>query len=83
MSLTTFINFLRESLYAARFIQEFIIWEIDFLKFCDKCIDCVVLNPVQDGPFWGCSLMGGEKDPVTKICDTYPTTMVLAQLYFT
>ena len=38
-----------------------------------------ILNPIQDGHFWGCSRMGGgeQKDPLPKICHTYPTTMKL------
>ena len=37
------------------------------------------LNPIQDGPFRGCSSMGrGKKDPLlSKICHTYPTMMKL------
>ena len=35
-------------------------------------------NPVQDGPFRGCSRMGGNKKaPLHKICQTYPTMMKL------
>ena len=34
------------------------------------------VNPVQDGPFRGCSWMGGgKKAPLPKICHTYPTMM--------
>ena len=32
------------------------------------------VNPIQDGPFWGCSRMGGG---LPKICHTYPTMMKL------
>ena len=37
-------------------------------------------NPVQDGPFWGCSQVdggGGEanRPPLPKICHTNPTMM--------
>ena len=28
-------------------------------------------NPVQDGAFWGCSRMGGNKAPLPKTCHTY------------
>ena len=36
------------------------------------------MNPIQDGHFWGCSWMeGGKKDPLPKICHTYPTVMKL------
>ena len=36
-------------------------------------------NPVQDGPFQGCSRMGGggQKRPQPKICHTYPAHMKL------
>ena len=35
-------------------------------------------NPIPDGLFRGCSRMGGEqKDPLPKICHTYPTMMKL------
>ena len=32
-------------------------------------------NPVKDGPFPGCSRMGGKKASLPKICPTYPTIM--------
>ena len=37
------------------------------------------LNPVQDGPFRGCSRMGGgqKTPPLPKISHTYPTMMKL------
>ena len=36
-------------------------------------------NPIQDGPFWGCSRMGGDKKAsLPKICYTYPTMMKLS-----
>ena len=31
-------------------------------------------NPIQDGPFWGCSR---AKNALSKICHTYPTLMKL------
>ena len=35
-------------------------------------------NPIQDGPFRGCSRMGNVKrPPLHKICHTYPTMMEL------
>ena len=37
----------------------------------------VGLNPIQDGPFWGCSQMGGNRAPLPKICHLYPTIMKL------
>ena len=40
-----------------------------------------LLNPLQDGHFWGCSRMGegGKKHPsLPKICHTYPTMMKLS-----
>ena len=37
----------------------------------------LVLNPIQDGPFRGCSRMGGKKVPHPKICHTYPAIMKL------
>ena len=33
--------------------------------------------PIQDGHFWDCSQMGGKKDPLPKIYQTYPTMMKL------
>ena len=36
------------------------------------------VNPIQDGPFQGCSWMGGrgcKKAPLLKICYTYPAIM--------
>ena len=35
------------------------------------------LNPIQDGPFWGCSRMGGRQKgpPLPKICHSYPAIM--------
>ena len=38
-----------------------------------------MFNHIQDGPFWGCSQMGGgAKRPFhPKICHTYPTMMKL------
>ena len=35
------------------------------------------LNPIQDGPFRGCSRMGSKRPPNRKICHTYPTMMKL------
>ena len=36
------------------------------------------INPIQDGPFWGCSRMGrAKKAPLSKICHKYPTIMKL------
>ena len=43
-----------------------------------------VVNPIQDGPFRGCSLMGGKKGVTKmshpKISHTYPTMMKLGTL---
>ena len=41
-----------------------------------------ILNPIQDGPFRGCSRMGGgeggaKRPPLPKICHTYPIKMKL------
>ena len=40
------------------------------------------INPIPDGPFWGCLQMGGggPKRPIPKICNTYPTMMKLGTL---
>ena len=38
------------------------------------------INPIQDGSVWGCSWMGGKKDPLPKICHTYPTMMKLGSV---
>ena len=35
-------------------------------------------NPIQDGPFWGCSRIGGGRE--AKICHTYPTMMKLGRV---
>ena len=33
-----------------------------------------IVNRIQDGPFWDSSWMGGgQKGPLPKICNTYPT----------
>ena len=43
-------------------------------------VDCyvLILNPIQDGHFWGCSRTGGvKKAPPPKIRHTYPTMMKL------
>ena len=37
----------------------------------------VFFNPIQDGPFWGCSPMASKKAPIPKIYHTYPTVMKL------
>ena len=43
-----------------------------------KIIDLCGFNPVQDGHFRGCSLMGyPKKAPLPKICHTYPIMMKL------
>ena len=34
-------------------------------------------NPIQGGPFRHCSRMGIKKEPLPKICHTYPTTIKL------
>ena len=37
-----------------------------------------LVNPIQDGHFRGCSRMEeGKKDPLPKICHTYPSMMKL------
>ena len=41
------------------------------------------LNPIQDGPFWGCSQMGdggAKRRFLPKICQTYPTIMKLGTI---
>ena len=44
---------------------------------------CVSFNPIQDGPFRGCSRMGwggvggAKSSPLPKICHIYPTMMKL------
>ena len=35
------------------------------------------VNPIQDGPFRGCSRMGGKKASLLKICHTYPIMIKL------
>ena len=48
-------------------------------------IDDIDVNPIQDGPFWGCSQMGGggQKSPAPlKICHTYPTMIKLGTLLY-
>ena len=44
-------------------------------------VDCyvLILNPIQDGHFRGCSRTRGRgsKSPLPKICHTYPTMMKL------
>ena len=38
------------------------------------------LYPIHDGPFWGCSRMGGEERPhLLKTCHTYLTMMKLGK----
>ena len=37
-------------------------------------------NPIQDGPFPGCSRIGGKKVPLPKICHTYPAKMKLGKV---
>ena len=49
-------------------------------KRLEKCIN---INPIQDGPFWGCSRMGtGQKrpPPLTKIRHEYPAIMKIGTL---
>ena len=38
-----------------------------------------IVNPIQNGPFWGCLRMGCQKAPtrLPKICHTYSTMMKL------
>ena len=39
------------------------------------------MDPIQDGPFWGCSLMGGANiASLLKICHIYPTIMKLGTI---
>ena len=45
----------------------------------------VLVNPIQDGLFRGCSRIGGggtgaKRPPLSKICHTYPTVMKLGTL---
>ena len=37
----------------------------------------LVVKPIQDWPFCGCSRMGGQKGTLPKICHPYPTMMKL------
>ena len=39
----------------------------------------LILNPIQDGHFWGCSRMGGgaKSPPLPKVCHTYPLMIKL------
>ena len=57
-----------------------------FLLFSPK-FSGVCFNSLQDGPFQGCSRMGGgQKRSLPKICHIYPAHMKLwnlAQLYLT
>ena len=52
-------------------------------NLCKKLFfNTALLNPIQDGSFWGCSWMGvgrgGEpKKLPPKICHTYPTATKL------
>ena len=40
-----------------------------------------LLNPIQNGPFLGCSRMGRvQKGPLPKVCHTYPTMMRLGSV---
>ena len=48
------------------------------LLFSPKSLNLEALNPIQDGPFRGCSRMGGgKKASLPKICH-YPTIMKLS-----
>ena len=48
-----------------------------YYTFTNEFILCI--NPIQDGPFWGCLRMGESKrPPLPKICHTYPTKMKLS-----
>ena len=39
------------------------------------------MDPIQDGPFWGWSLMGGANiASLLKICHIYPTIMKLGTI---
>ena len=41
----------------------------------------LLINPIQDELFRGCSWMGGPKrPPLSKICHTYPTMMKLGRV---
>ena len=46
-------------------------------KYYGKILVGFCLNPIQDGPLWGCSRMGDKKTPIPKICHTCPTMMKL------
>ena len=49
-------------------------------KRLEKCNN---INPIQDGPFWGCLQMGrGQKSPppLTKIRHEHPTIMKIDTL---
>ena len=49
-----------------------------------KHLDSANFNPIHDGHFRGCSMMGGGKKapPLPKICHTYPTMMKLGTVIF-
>ena len=51
-------------------------------QFLTKEEKGICFNPIQDGPFWGCSRMGESKTPfpLPKIYHTYPATMKLGKV---
>ena len=72
------------SLYCSTWVDTSLHFYLFFLKnvflsfwaFCIFCLFCV--NPIQNGPFRGCSrMMRGQKGPLPKIFYTYPTMMKL------
>ena len=49
-----------------------------FTKLINFCIFLLPhINPIQDGPFRGCSRMGGQKRPLPKSYHICPTMMKL------
>ena len=56
------------------------------LKKCEASgihVNEPLLNPIQDGSFWGCSRMGGrggKKVTLPKVCDTYPILKKLGKV---
>ena len=59
----------RETSFFFKFLQPIAVF------FCKVKINGGgIVNPIQDGPFWSCSWMGGsQKAPLPKICNIYTT----------
>ena len=47
------------------------------LSSCDYSDSYILVNPIQDGPFWASHECRGKKVPLTKIYHTYHTMMEL------